>query len=366
VIELDSVNLFRDLKRDEQKALASITQARQFAAGCEIFRQGDPGDGVYFVKSGQVEISGTVGANAGRVFSQFGPGEIFGEMAVVERRPRSATATALKDTELYFIPRDEMLKLIRRSPDLTFNLLKQVSNRLREFDRLHLREVIQAERLAVVGNFARAIVHDLKNPLAIIALSAEMFEMPGVRQELIAQAQFRIRKQVERINDMVSDILIFTRGASVNVKIKPADYHAFISGLLADLRAEAELKNVRIGLQGEPPAARAQFDPKLLGRVFYNLVNNATDAMPNGGKIFLRFHCNDKEIVTEIEDTGPGIAPEIAGKLFQDFATFGKEHGTGLGLSICKKIIEDHKGRIWACNKADRGAIFCFTLPLAK
>jgi signal-transduction protein with cAMP-binding, CBS, and nucleotidyltransferase domain len=68
VIELESVDLFRDLKRDEQKVLHSMTQARQFAAGREIFRQGDPGDGMYFVKSGQVEISGVVGANTRHVF----------------------------------------------------------------------------------------------------------------------------------------------------------------------------------------------------------------------------------------------------------------------------------------------------------
>jgi signal transduction histidine kinase len=307
-----------------------------------------------------------VSSNALRVFSQLGPGEIFGEMAVIEHRPRSATATALKDTELYFIPRDEMLGLIRRSPDLTFNLLKQVSHRLREFDRQHLREIIQAERLAVVGNFARAIVHDLKNPLTVIGLSAEMFEMTGVPPELLAQAQFRIRKQVERINDMISDILIFTQGASVNVKIKPDDYRAFVLGLLDDLRAGAELKNARVELENEPPAVRVQFDPKLLGRVFHNLVHNAEDAMPSGGEIFLRFRCDKEEIITEIEDAGPGIAPEIAGKLFQDFATFGKEHGTGLGLSICKKIVEDHKGRIWVRNESKRGAIFCFALPLAK
>lgn len=366
MIELESVNLFRDLKRDELKALRAVTQARRFAAGREIFRQGDPGDGVYFVKSGQVEISGVVGANARRVFSQLGPGEIFGEMAVIEHRPRSAAATALKDAELYFIPRDEMLKLIRRSPGLTFNLLKVISHRLREFDELHLREVIQAERLAVVGNFARAIVHDLKNPLTVIAISAEMFEMPGIRPEMLAQAQSRIHKQVGRINDMVSDILIFTRSTTVNAKIKSADYCAFVLGLLADLRAEAELKNVRVELQNEPPAARARFDPKLLGRVFHNLMHNATDVMPKGGKIFLRFRRDKNEITTEIEDTGPGIAPEIADRLFQDFATFGKEHGTGLGLSICKKIVEDHKGRIWVRNEPKRGAIFCLALPLAK
>ena len=121
-----------------------------------------------------------------------------------------------------------------------------------------------------------------------------------------------------------------------------------------------------IEMPDHPPAVTVLLDPRRLSRVFFNLVHNATDVMPDGGKIFLRFQLNENEIVTEIEDTGPGIAPEIADKLFQPFATFGKTHGTGLGLSICKKIVEDHGGRIWVRNEAGRGAIFCFSLPLAK
>jgi len=69
-------------------------------------------------------------------------------------------------------------------------------------------------------------------------------------------------------------------------------------------------------------------------------------------------------VVTEIEDTGPGIAPEIADQLFEVFATHGKAHGTGLGLSICKRIIEDHHGWIEARNECGRGAVFAFGLPL--
>ena len=107
-------------------------------------------------------------------------------------------------------------------------------------------------------------------------------------------------------------------------------------------------------------------DARRLSRVFYNLCSNAMDFMPNGGKIFLRFQADENEIVTEIEDTGPGIAPEVADRLFQNFVTFGKSHGTGLGLSICKKIVEDHGGRIWVRNEPGHGAIFCFALPLAK
>jgi signal transduction histidine kinase len=366
VVALESIALFRNLGPEEFSLLRFITQELPLATGHEIFREGDAGNGLYFVKDGLVEISGLVGGNTRRVFSQLGPGEVFGEMAVIEQRPRSATATTLKESVVYFIPRDEMLSLIQRVPALAFGLLQQISHRLREFNQLHLREVVQAERLAVVGNFARGIVHDLKNPLSIIGLSAEMFDMPGVSPEIRAQAQARIKKQVERINDMIGDILIFSEGKRTEVAIKPADYRAFMLDLVADLRTEAELKKTKVELQNVPPPVFLQFDPHRLRRVFYNLVHNATDAMLGGGTIFLRFNADEKEIVTEIEDTGPGIPPEIADKLFQAFVTFGKTHGTGLGLSICKKIVEDCKGRIGVRHEAGRGAIFYFTLPLAK
>ena len=356
--------MFRHLNRNELQALRLITQERRFMAGQEIFQEGAPGDGVYFVKNGLVEIS--AGSGARRVFSRLGPGEIFGEMAVIEHRPRSATAAAAAETEVYFLPRGEMLSFIEHSPGLALALLQQISHRLREFNQLHVRELIQAENLAVIGRFAQGIVHDLKNPLSIISLSAEMFAMPGISPELRANTQSRIRKQVERVSDMVGDILIFTENKNAAAAVQPDDYRAFVLELAADLRAEAELKSAQIELQNLPPAALVRFDPRRLNRVFFNLVGNATDAMLNGGKIFLRFRLDQNAIHTEIEDSGPGIAPEIADTLFQPFATHGKAHGTGLGLSICKKIIEDHGGKISVRSEVGRGAIFSFSLPLAK
>ena len=366
VVALESITLFRYLGRDELQALRFIAQERHFAAHAEIFHEDDPGNGVYFVKDGLVEISSLVGDSERHVFSQLGPGEIFGEMAVIEHRPRSATAIAVKDTDVYFLPRGEMLSLIERSPALAFSLLQQISHRLREFNRVYLREVVQAERLAVVGNFARSIVHDLKNPLAIISLANGMFDRPDLSPEARAQAQSRIRKQVVRINDMVSDILMFTEGKQTDAEIKPASYHAFVLSLITDLRAEAEPRDVHIQMQNEPPAVLVRFNPRRLSRVFYNLVHNAADMMPSGGVITLRFLCDGKEIVTEIADTGPGVAPEIANQLFEVFATFGKAQGTGLGLSICKKIVEDHNGRIWERNQPGGGAVFAFALPLPQ
>jgi signal transduction histidine kinase len=87
--------------------------------------------------------------------------------------------------------------------------------------------------------------------------------------------------------------------------------------------------------------------------------------MSGGGTIHVRVEVRDGNLVTEMRDTGPGIAPEIASRLFEAFATYGKASGTGLGLSICKRIIEDHHGHIEARNAPEGGALFRFTLPVA-
>ena len=114
------------------------------------------------------------------------------------------------------------------------------------------------------------------------------------------------------------------------------------------------------------PAVDLFMNETRLAQVYYNIINNACDAMPDGGRVKLRFQESEREIITEIEDTGTGIAPEIAPRLFEAFATYGKAQGTGLGLSICKKIVEDHSGKISSRSEPGRGAIFSFSLPLHK
>jgi signal transduction histidine kinase len=364
--ELESVALFQGLNPGEWQGLRRIAQERQFAAGQEIFREGGPGDGVYVIRDGSVEIAHLTDLQEHRVFSRLGPGEIFGEMAVIEDLPRSATATAVKDARVYFIPRDEMLALLKRSPGLAFNVLQEISRRLRDFNQLHLREIIQAERLAVVGNFARSILHDLKSPLTVIGLATETLDRPGIRPEKRVQSLGYIHQQIENIRGMIGDILEFTQGATTPAAFVSGDYRQFIAELLPGLEADARVKSVRLELQNDPPAVPLRLDARRLRRVFFNLLHNATDVMPGGGAIFLRFQQNNHEVTTEMEDTGPGIAPEIADRLFQPFATHGKPHGSGLGLSICKKIVEDHGGRIAARHEPGHGAIFSFALPVLK
>ena len=108
-----------------------------------------------------------------------------------------------------------------------------------------------------------------------------------------------------------------------------------------------------------------RIDPQRLSRVFHNLIGNAGRCHARRRHSQDEFHRRtDKDIVTELQDTGKGIAPEMLDRLFQAFATYGKANGTGLGLSICKKIVQDHHGKIYARNAPGGGAIFGFTLPI--
>jgi signal transduction histidine kinase len=364
MIDLASARLFRDLDPREAQALCEIAQERTYPAGTRIFSENDPGDGVYIIRDGLVEIAHMVGDRPVSVFSKLGPGEIFGEMAIIEDLPRSATTTATKETHVYFIPQSEMAALLKRSPALSFKLLQEISRRLRDFNQYHLREIIQAERLATLGNFARSIVHDLKNPLTVISMATEIMSSPNTNPDMRRESYRRVKRQITSITELVGDILDFTQNGQVQTNLPLVNFKEFINGVVEELHDEVDFKGATLRLENEPPAIKLKFDPRRVRRIIFNLVENAVDMMPESGEVILRFQNSDKEVTTEVQDTGPGIAPEIADKLFQAFVTHGKPHGTGLGLSICKKIVEDHGGRISSRNAPTHGAIFSFTLPV--
>lgn len=363
---LKSSKLFTGLIAEELQVLEQTIQTRLYKAGKTVFREGDTGDGIYVIIEGCVQISALVGQGERRVLSRLGPGDFFGEMAVLDNEPRSATTTAETDAQLYFIPREELLQMLERSPRLAVSLVREFSLRMRDFNRQYIQEVLQAERLTLVGKFARSIVHDFKNPLNVIGISAEMSAMDTATPQMRVSAKNRIRKQVDRLSAMITELLEFTRGSQASIVLTETDYAHFIRQLVEEIQPEIAAKSVHIEFDTPPPSETLLLDPTRLTHVFYNLIHNAVDAMPDGGKIKLRFAVQDHKLTTELEDTGTGIAPEIASRLFEAFATYGKAQGTGLGLSICKKIIEDHRGEIRARSEPGRGAIFSFSLPLKR
>ncbi|MBM3823858.1 MAG: cyclic nucleotide-binding domain-containing protein [Verrucomicrobia bacterium] len=362
---LKTNKLFGGLLTSELEKLEQTCEIRRYRPGEVIFKEGDAGDGIYMVIVGAVQISAMVNPAERRVLSRIGANDFFGEMAVLDNEPRSASATAEADSHLYFIPRTEMLSMLERNPKLAVALVREFSQRMRDFNRQYIQEVLQAERLTIVGKFARSIVHDFKNPLNIIGMSAEIASLPDSSNESRQNAKARILRQVHRLTTMIAELLEFTRGSQSSVVLSPVDLSDYAGQLLEEIKGNLESKGAELEIQVPPPPVKVLMDSVRLAHVFHNLLNNAVDAMAGGGRIYVRFVPDGKAVRVEIEDTGPGIAPEIASRLFEAFATFGKPNGTGLGLSICKKIVEDHRGVIRATSQPGKGAVFTFTLPVA-
>ena len=198
----------------------------------------------------------------------------------------------------------------------------------------------------------------------IILTGAETAAGETATPQMRRSARDIIRKQVDRMNNLINEFLEFTRGPSSTTILATANYAEFVMQLIEEIRTELTGRSVVVELENEPPDVSVLVDPTRLSHVFQNLVYNACDAMPDGGRVKLRFQQSDRRIITEIEDSGTGIAPEIAPRLFEAFATYGKAQGTGLGLSICKTIVEDHHGAIGARSDPGRGAVLYFSLPL--
>jgi signal transduction histidine kinase len=351
------------LRAKELDALKRNARKLFFPGGHVIFREGDPGDVLYIIEAGRVEISVTVGTRERCVFSEFGPGEYFGEMSVVDSQPRSATAVAEIPTVVWVIPRARLWRTFANSPKLLVAMVQEFSLRMREFNQLYLHEVLQQERLAIVGRFAQGIVHDFTNPLGNIGFAADLAGAPDATDEERGEAHATIRKQVDRLSDMIGELLEFTRGPSGAVALALVDYGRFVQDTLGDLAGELNVRRVKVVYENPPPDVPVPLDRRRLVHVFTNLINNAIAVMPGGGTLTLRFEVTDEAVITELEDSGPGIAPEIETRLFEPFATFGKPNGTGLGLAICRRIVEDHGGTIFARSEPGHGATFVFALP---
>ena len=352
------------LNEEDLAAIRQAAKARVYADGSPICRQGMPGDGVFLIEQGTVRICFEPVAEDLHELYRLGPGELFGEMAVLDNLPRSATVLAEGEVRAMFIPRVELMRLFEEHPRIAVGVLRQIANRFRDFSRQHVEQILRAERLALVGRFTGSIVHDIRAPLQTIELAAELSTDPEAGPEMRAAWRDRIVRQAHRVDGLITELLEFSRGEDARVDLKPLQFADFILRLVDEAKAALAERKVEIVMENRAPQTFLAGDADRLERVFQNLFTNSRDAMPDGGSIKLRFRLTATELITEVEDTGPGIPEDVVNSIFQPFVTHGKVAGTGLGLSICRRIVEAHGGRIATRREEGRGAIFVVSLPV--
>lgn len=220
-------------------------------------------------------------------------------------------------------------------------------------------QLIQTEKMEVVGKLASGVAHEVKNPLATIQqgvdyLSKKLHDC-GEDVYFVLNS---MRDVIKRASDIINDLLDFSRVS--NMQMVPEDFNAVIESALLLIKNDIERYRIDVIRDFDSKIPKVALDKNRIEQVFINLLMNAIQAMADGGQLkirtYTRRHQKGQEmIIVEIEDTGTGIPGEVLDKIFDPFFTtkeVGK--GAGLGLSIVKNIIEGHNGEIKIENRKDR------------
>jgi signal transduction histidine kinase len=221
-----------------------------------------------------------------------------------------------------------------------------------------LAERAQRERLAALGQLAAVIVHEVKNPLGIIKVSAG-----ALRQRASDSAASTlcacIEDEVDRMDATARRLLELARPPEP--ALRPTDLGALIAETLERLEPDFSAAGIEVRRELSP-APRVHADAEWMRRALLNLLLNARAAMPEGGPLSVRLKPADALIEIEVEDSGVGMDEATRRQLFRPFFTT-RHGGTGLGLAIVKRVVEDHKGAIRVESRPGKGSRFTLTLP---
>ena len=224
--------------------------------------------------------------------------------------------------------------------------------------------VHQSEKLAVLGEMAAVMAHEIRNPLNSIAGFAQLLQARQIVDPKIQKHIKIIVQEAFRIDTIISDILDFAhqrKAKTVEVRLEP-----ILEKVVCLKREVKKGKEVEVGLVIEAPLPAVRGDPGRLERVLANLLNNAWEAVERRGKVEVSARPADNGqgpgVLISVADDGCGISPENAEMIFKPFFTT-KSSGTGLGLAIIQKIVEEHQGTIGVESSPGRGARFEVFLP---
>ncbi|MCL6477633.1 MAG: PAS domain-containing protein [Peptococcaceae bacterium] len=253
--------------------------------------------------------------------------------------------------------RGELTGLVSVATDITTFIEKQ-------------ENLIENERLAVIGQLTSGIAHEIKNPLTVISGFAEVTKSKIMKitgndslKESMLYYQQEIVDNCRQMNRLIIDLLQLARPRKTErVRINLASTLDKICNSLAPYALQ---KNVTLIKNLTAADIDMEIDPVQIGQVLLNLCNNAIQAMTDGGILNISTELSNGFLIIQVSDTGSGIKPEDLGKLGTPFFTT-KAEGTGLGLSVTYSIVRDYGGKIEVESEVGKGSVFKVYLPLSK
>jgi signal transduction histidine kinase len=373
----------------DRKVLDQVMIEHRYAPGEIVVHEGQSGNVAYLIWSGRVAVVQGDFAQPASV-NYRGPGEVVGEMSLIDNKPRSASIVALDDVRLLGIHRNDFFELLQIDPNFSTNMMEILSSRLRaaeEMSRVNTaigRELsaevqeLQSENEALRQleqrrqELSELVVHDLRNPLGNLFSALNMLELVlpqnvlEENRELLEIARLS-HLRMQDLVDSLLDIAQIEAGRPLGER-EPTNLVTLMDEVM-QLNAFALEKREMTLVQNFPadlPPVLA--NPNQIRRVITNLVDNAIKYSPKGAPLTVTAVSRKNFVKVSVVDAGPGVAPDEREHIFDRFTQVEaggiRPRGFGLGLSYCKLAVEAHNGRIWVESGPDGvGSRFVFTLP---
>ncbi len=381
---------FNEIQKDELAGIdVGLFKEKSAKAGEVIINEGTPGDVIFLLLEGEVGIHKKFSDGKEHELGRIGAGDFFGEMAIIERRERSATVRCLTPCRLAGIHKEDFFPVVKVFPRLINNIANVMANRLRESDtkrtkmteknrqlkRLNEEISEKKKELELLNQtkdrFFTIISHDLKTPVTTIGgLSTLLSETAGtitpdkIREctEMISEASFELSK-------LLDNLLEWAKVQTGKLRYEPEEVN------LSELTAESiqmlitDAKAKKIGLKTEiDDRITACLDKNMMAAVIRNITSNAIKFTRPGGKVTVKAKENGKTLELSVHDTGVGISKDNMDRLFKidghlSLAGTEGETGSGLGLILSKEFIDIHGGEIGVESEVEKGTTFRIMLP---
>jgi signal transduction histidine kinase len=275
----------------------------------------------------------------------------------IKNLARAARRVASGDLshEITVMGRDEIGNLAK-----SFNYMTEKLREIRDLqNRMH-----QSEKLALMGELAMGVAHEVRNPLGAIKTCGQFLEEKIGHEQKLTKFTQLITRETERLDQLVSRLLNFARPAEQSLQYE--DVNELLDNAITLAILKINGPRIRVEKRFASSLPQLYVDAKRLSQAFLNIILNAIDSMPGDGLLTFATSLEKglgREIIT-VSDTGEGIPAENMDKIFYPYFTT-RSKGTGLGLAIVQQIVNEHNGTIDVQSKVGEGTVFTITLPLA-
>lgn len=382
---LRDVYFFKDLSDDEVRNIESLCKQDEFQRGQIIFRENAPAERFFIVTDGMVEVWKDYASPSPDLLAVHGQGHLFGEMALIDDLPRSATVVAKTDTRVLYLFRGEFDRVLRENPPVALSILRSLSAMVRKSNESFVEdlrrrnaeleqayrelqaaqaELLRTERLSTLGKMSSMILHDIRNPISILRGFGEMIQLVADDPEKVRSYAASTVREADRLNQLANELLDYSRG-EIRLEVGVVPLATLLNRVVESMHERLSARGVTIDVQNEVDEPVILDEERML-RVLVNLCDNARKAMSRGDSLVLRAGSDGSDLMLTVQDTGRGMEEAVVAHIFEPFYSSSPDGGTGLGMVIVKSVVEAHGGTIAVDSEPGEGTTVALRLPLRR